>query len=82
MEKMERNVMVTIKNISIDNPALGTVQRLDLGEAADKLLAANGYGVDGLPKDHKSQSVKARTNMLRALYAVIGALSFMLITLL
>lgn len=81
LEKLEI-VLIKIKNISIDNPALGKVQRLDLGQAADKLLADNGYGIDGLPKDHKSESVTARTNMMRAIYAAIGGLSFALMLLL
>ena len=74
--------MVNMKNNSIDNPGLGKVQRLDANSAADRLLADNGFDSNGLAKDYKSQSVKARTNMMRAIYAVIGALSFMLITLL
>ena len=74
--------MVTIKNISIDNPSLGKVQRVDLNQAADKLLAENGYGIDGLPKDHKSQSVKTRTNMMRVIMAAMGVLGFVLMSLL
>ena len=81
LEKLEI-VVITIKNISADKPALGKVRRVDLNSAADKLLAENGYGVDGLPKDHKSQSVQARTNMMRVILAAMGVLGFVLMSLL
>jgi len=62
--------MITMEKISLDNPSLGKVRRLDVNFAADKLLADNGFNSAGLSKDYKSESIKARTNMMRALYSV------------